>query len=264
MPMDDVNAAPDEQEEPQPAPQPEPQPEPEAPQYDVDAAYDVITRAEGWDPRLTRYQIEEHKRRVQDFEREKKEFERKRASQYEPEDTSDPYMNRIGRLERIIVEERQERLQREEKDKLVSHLDRELKSSYVALSRQAGLTKQQMNERADEFFDQLTDLYPEPEMLQQIGIERASRKAWALMNANGSRQVSRPNVNGRGPTAVRTIPGSPQPYLGTGGPPPQEESNSAEQLPGETDDQYEARLRRIIEGAQLRRLPEGMKVQSRQ
>lgn len=262
MPLDDPKDPQPPEAPPEPAPAPEPDP---APQYDVNQAYDVIAQAEGWDPRLTRYEIQEHKRRVQEFEREKRDFEQRQRQQYQPpEDNGDPYMRRISGLERIILEDREERRREREQQQLVANLGNELHSAYTGIARQSGLTKEQMEQRAEEFYDTLNDLYPDPSMVRQIGPERAARAAFRLLNQNGNRQPAyRPQVNGRGPTATRTIPGSPQPYLPGGPPLPPEDSMSAEQLEGETDDQYRARLTRIIEGANMKRLPDGFKVASR-
>jgi hypothetical protein len=120
-----------------------------------------------------------------------------------------------------------------------------------------GLTKQQMEERSEEFYDTLREMYPAPEMLHEIGVERASRNVFRVLGVNGSGYKPKPNVSGRGPTATRTIPGSPQPFT-PGGMSPHEESMSAEQLEGETDEQYRARLERIISGA--KRIPEGVRL----
>lgn len=263
MVIDDPND-PQEPEAPQePTPAPEPVP---APHYNVDQAYDVIAQAEGWDPRLTRYEIQEHKRRVQEFERERKEFERERSQRYEqPQDNGDPYMQRISSLERIILQDREKRIQEEERNSAINQVSMELRSSFIANARMAGMTKEQADAAEAEFYETVTDVYPDVSMIQKIGSERAARNAFRLMRqGNGSRQPSyNPQVSGRGPTATRTIPGSPQPYTPSGNPLPPEENLSAEQLQGETDQQYEARLRRIIEGSNIRRLPDGMRVQSR-
>lgn len=265
MPLDDPNDPQGPETPPEPAPPPAPEP-PEAPHYDVERAYDVIAQAEGWDPRLTRYEIQEHRRRVQEFERERKQFEQERARQYQApqDDGADPYMRRISNLERIMLEDREERRRQSEEANAINQVSQELKSSYIANARMAGMTKEQAEAAEAEFYETITDMYPEVSMIQRIGSERAARNAFRLLRQNGSARPSyNPQVNGRGPTATRTIPGSPQPYMPAGNPLPPEDNLSAEQLEGETDDQYRARLERIISGANLRRLPDGSKVSSR-
>lgn len=238
---------------------------PYEPQDALENAYQVITREQGWDPRLTRFQMDDLKRKRDELDRERRAFEQERQRQYTPpEDNGDPYIRRISNLERLIIEEREDRRKEREQQQLVANLGNELNSAYTGIARQSGLTKEQIEQRAEEFYDALNDLYPDPNMVRQVGADRAARAAFRLINQNGHRQPAyRPQVNGRGPTATRTIPGSPQPYMPGGPPLPPEENLSAEQLDGETDDQYRARLMRIIEGANMKRLPDGFKTASR-
>jgi hypothetical protein len=258
--LEDPNA-PQEQE---PEPPPPPQPEPEPPQIDIESAYQAIAQHQGWDPRLTQYELQEIKRRREELDRERRELEAERSRRYEPpeDNNTDPYMRRMDRLERILVErEERERKERDERE-LTTRVANDLHASYTSMARQAGMTRQQMEEKAEEIYEVLADMYPVPGMVQSIGADRAVRNAFRVIGA--SRQTAqRPNINGRGPTAVRTIPGSPQAYIPGGGVLPPEENLSAEQMEGETDDQYRARLERIINGANVKRLPDGYKVSSR-
>lgn len=263
MPLDDPNA-PNDPQEPE-SPEPQPAPEPQAPPVDLETAYQVIAQHEGWDPRLTKYEVQEQRRRKEELDRRERELQARESRRYQPEevDNSDPYMRRISNLERIILEDREEQRRQREDAERTNRVASELNSAYTAFARQSGMTREQMEARSPEFYDVLADLYPDPEMVQRIGADRAVRAAFRLFaSQNGHRQTN-PLVNGRGPTATRFIPGSPQPFVPHGNPLPPEENLSAEQLPGETDEQYEARLRRIIEGVGLRRLPDGTKVQSR-
>lgn len=260
MPLDDENV-----EQQQPTEQPaHPAPvEPQQPQYDIETAYSVIAEHEGWDPRLTRYQMDELKRRTEELHKREREFEAERQRQWQPpEETGDPYMQRIGRLERLLLEDRERNRKREEEQERAARVGNELHSAYTQMARQTGLTREQMEQRSTEFYDVLADLYPDPEMVQRIGADRAVRAAFRVFSASNGHRPPQPNVQGRGPTATRVIPGSPQPFV-NGNPLPPEDSLSAEQLPGETDEQYEARLRRIIEGVGLKRLPDGTRVSSR-
>lgn len=261
MPLDNDPQDPQEPGAP-PAPQPAPEPEPQAPQYDVESAYGVIAQHEGWDPRLTKYEMQEFRRRKEEFERERKEWEKLRTRYEPPEDNSDPYMRRISNLERILLEDREEARKLRDRQETERRIENELHSTYTQIARQSGLTPEQMEQKAKDFYGALADLYPEYDIIQRVGVERASRAAFErVARSNGQRTM--PGVVGRGPTAMRTIPGSPQPYMGAGNPAPHEENLSAEQLEGETDDQYRARLERIITGAGVRRLPDGTRVTSR-
>jgi hypothetical protein len=257
--LDDPN---DPQAPQEPQPQPEPQPEPEpAPQIDLETAYQTIAQHQGWDPRLTQFELQEINRKREELERERRAFQSERAKRYEPPDdtNTDPYMRRMDRLERILIEREEREHKKNEEEEQKRRVANDLNTAYTAMARQSGMTRQQMEEKAEEFYDVLAEIYPVHEMIQNIGADRAVRNAFRLLN--GNRQgIQRPNVNGRGPTAVRTIPGSPQAFIPGGGVLPPEENLSAEQLEGETDDQYRARLERIIGG---RRLPDGAKTHSR-
>lgn len=171
-------------------------------------------------------------------------------------------MRRISNIERVLMEDREEQRRNRERQETERRIEQELSSGYTQLARQSGLTPEQMDQKSRDFYGALADLYPEYDIIQRVGVDRAIRAAFERVSrSNGQRAM--PGVQGRGPTATRTIPGSPQPYAGVGNPMPPEENLSAEQLDGETDDQYRARLERIIQGAGLRRLPDGSKVMSR-
>jgi hypothetical protein len=258
VPLDDPN----DPQEPQAPPeaQPAPEPEPQAPQYRIETAYNVIAQHEGWDPRLTRYEVQEQKRRKEELDRRERELEARTQRRFEPpEDTSDPYMRRISNIERVLMEDLEDKRRTREKQETERRIENELSSGYTDLARRSGMTPEQMEQRSRDFYGALADLYPEYDIIQRVGVERAIRAAFERVSrSNGNRTM--PGVVGRGPTATRTIPGSPQPYAGVGNPMPPEENLSAEQLDGETDDQYRARLERIISGAGVRRLPDGTKV----
>lgn len=265
MILDDPNDPQDPEGSPPEPQQPEP-PAPPAP-IDLNAAYDAISQAEGWDPRLTRYEIDEVKRKRAELDRERREFEAERSRQYQaPQEdpNADPYMRRMDRIERLFVEDREEKRREREQQALIGRLGTELNQTYTSLARQAGMSKEQLDAQSEEFYATLNELYPTPGMLHEMGVQNAARNAFRLIKQNGGRTQSYyPQVNGRGPTATRTIPGSPQPYIpGSGVPIPQEEL-TVEHLPGETDQQRLARLERIFAAANVRGLPDGMKVQSR-
>lgn len=219
-----------------PVPEPAPEPPP-APQIDLEQAYDVIARTEGWDPRLTRYEIQEHKRRVQEFERERKEFERQRSMRYEPpEDNGDPYMREIRETRREVREfiegQRAEKEKNERRDRALAEVD----AVYISEARQAGMTKEQMAQRAEDFYAAMNDLYPDHTVLEAIGVERAARNAFRLLG-NMPRQPQ-PYVNGRGRTASVVIPGA----VTQAQAPVQDDSGP--QRPGESLEDYVMRRRR--------------------
>lgn len=240
MPLDDASDGAEQQAVPQEdgaAQQPTYEP-PYEPHDALENAYQVITREHGWDPRLTRFQMDDLKRKRDELDRERRAFEQERQRQYAPpEDNGDPYIRRISNLERLMLEEREDRRKEREQQQLVASLGNELHSAYTGLARQSGLTKEQMEQRSEDFYDTLNDLYPDPTMLRQIGVERAARAAFRLLGGNGPRQPQ-PYINGRGLTASRVIPGavsqSQAPVQDDGGP----------QRPGESLEDYVMRRRR--------------------
>lgn len=250
---------PNDPNDPEPTPEPTESPAP-APQIDLDQAYDVIARTEGWDPRLTKYEIQEHKRRVQEFEREKKEWEQQQRSRsYEQQDDNgDPYMRRISSLERVIMEEREERKREREEQDRINHVANELRSVFIAQARQSGMTQEQMQSREEEFYELVTDMYPSPKMIQEIGAERVARNVFRSLPTNGTRPVT--GLNRINPRERVVIP-SPQSGPGPG---PPSAFDAASQRENETQEQYLERLTRIVREANagLMSLPEGRKFSS--
>jgi hypothetical protein len=261
VPLDDPTDP--QAEEAPPEPQ-APAPEPAAPQYDLESAYNVISQHEGWDPRLAKYEFSEQRRRREELDRREKELQARESRRFEPaEDTNDPYMRRISNIERVLMEDLEDKRRTRERQETEKRIENELSSGYMQMARQSGLTQEQMEQKSRDFYGALADLYPEYDIIQRVGVDRAIRAAFERVSRSNGQSRAMPGVQGRGPTATRTIPGSPQPYQSAGNPLPPEENLSAEQLEGETDDQYRARLERIINGANLKRLPDGIRTMSR-
>lgn len=258
--MDDPNVLPDQAQEPPSPPAPGPEPEPPAPQYDIEQAYQRVAEHQGWDPRLTQYELNEIKRRREELERERREFEAERARRYEPaEDTSgDPYLNRISKLERLILEEREEKRREREHNALVGRVETELRSAYTSIARQMGMTREQMDKSSQDFYETLAEMYPAHSMIQEIGAERAARNAFRNMSNNGTRPAGGLNrVNPR----ERIVMPSPQSGPGPG---PSQAFDEASQRENETNEQYLERLTRLVRGNNigLNALPEGRKFSS--
>jgi hypothetical protein len=177
VPLDDPN----DPQEPQAPPeaQPAPEPEPQAPQYDLETAYNVIAQHEGWDPRLTRYEVQEQKRRKEELDRRERELEARTQRRFEPpEDTSDPYMRRISNIERVLMEDLEDKRRTREKQETERRIENELSSGYTDLARRSGMTPEQMEQRSRDFYGALADLYPEYDIIQRVGVERAIRAAF--------------------------------------------------------------------------------------
>lgn len=272
MELPDPNAP---QDPTPPAPEP-PAPEPApAPSLDIDAAYDLIAQAEGFDPRVARFEFSELRRKKEQLERERRDWEEERR-RYRPEpapqlpEFMDPGQRMLFQLLHEDREERRrEREERENERRQAAYaneaVDR-LSYSYETEMRNAGFTPQQIQESRERFFlGAMQQLYPEGRLPAGMDIERAVRNAVQFYKAtgrNGNGSAPQPQVYGRGPTATRTIPGSPQPFTPTGNPLPPSDDLSPAPLQGESLEQYEARLRRIIESAGVRGLPDGARVSS--
>jgi hypothetical protein len=255
--MNDPNAPQEDAPQEQPAPEQE---APQAPQIDINSAYEAIAQAEGWDPRLTRYEIQELKRKREEFDRERREFEAERSKQYEipKDDTTDPYLKEMRETRRLIMEDREEKRRERDQESLRNRIAQEMNSAYSSLARQNGMTKEQMEARAGEFYENLVDLYPEPEMIKQLGSERAARAAFRNLSTNGTRPAG--GVNRVNPRERVYIP-SPQSGPGPG---PSPAFDAASQRENETNEQYLERLTRLVREHQvgLSALPEGRKFSS--
>lgn len=246
---------------------PQEQQEPQAPPpLDINSAYEVIAQAEGWDPRLTRYEIQEFKRRKDQFEQEKREFEQQRSRQLEPqaETSDDPYMQRLSKIERYISD--MDRRDREEREyqALVKSIDSELTAAYTSQARQNGMTKEQMEAKAQEFYATLQEIYPEPQMIRAMGVEKAASAAFRILKANSAGQngYAPPRSNPyRDPRAAFVIPTTASAPNG-GAPPVATGMPFAPQRPDETTEQYRQRLLSDRERVGPIRIPEGVRVSS--
>lgn len=240
------------QQDPQEAPaQPEPQVQ-ESPQYDLETAYDVIARAEGWDPRLARLQVQELKERKEALDRREREIERERQQfqAYKPPtpEFADPYQRELYETKQLVQQlvadrqaEQEERRKREENDRLVQRLSQELESSYTTAARQSGMTKNQIDDESKEFFRVLTQIYPEPDMISRIGTDNAVRTAFRVFRGTNRQYNPIPSgpraqfvvpTQGSGPNGSTDVPTGP---------------DFGAQRPGESTDQYHNRLKRSFQ-----------------
>lgn len=240
---DDLNALPQPDDQEPVAP-----PEPQPPTIDVDAAYRIVAENEGWDPRLTRYEMQEIKRRKDDLERKEREFEQRTLppprQEPMPDFSGDPYgkmlyevNQRTAKLESVLEARDRKERDREQKDQLIESLGSELGGSYNALARQSGLTKDQIKAQETDFFALLTDMYPEPEMISRLGPERAVRNAFlAFRNGNGN--SAPPQRTYRDPRASYVVPAGPTGTTAGNG----SGYDASPQRSGETIEQYGQRI----------------------
>ena len=223
--------------------------EPEAPEAPAVPEAPVVEDASqrfGWDPDLARSQFEELRRREREVERRERDSEQKLREAQRPRyqevplESMDPS---VAYLARMIQDDREERrLEREERQKerdreqATNRLGQQLDSSYKAAAKQSGLTQEQIKAQEGQFYELLTDLYPEPSMIQAIGPDEAVRRAirYFKPSANGGAQpIARP-----GPRAAYVVPvGS------TGGNTVTSNGiDTSPKKPGETIEQYSARI----------------------
>lgn len=244
--------------------------EPPAPDIDLDAAYRVVADNEGWDPRLARFEMQELKRRKEEQDRREREWEQRARA---PEPRLDPTPDFGGdqyakmayeakqeasEVKRLILEDREEKRKEREKNDLIEALGGELDSSYKALARQNGMTNDQIKAQSEEFFALLTDIYPEPEMLSRLGSERAVRNTFRIMRGGNGGYSPPPRNPYRDPRAVLTIP------TGTSGASaPSQNGDDMQMRPGETQEQYDARMKAWWTGKKFNDIvPEGGRISS--
>lgn len=240
---------------------PEPVAQPEPPQVDLEAAYRVIAETEGWDPRLTRYEIQELKRRKDDLERREREFDQRVMPPPRQEPTPDFGGDQYARLAYEAKQEAAETKQmlrafldesrkEKEKDALISTLSTEMDTAFNAAARQAGMTREQMSNNAtrQDFFALLTEMYPDPEMIARIGSEAAVRNAFRAFKGGNGTAPQRPLY--RDPRASFTVP------VGSSGGALSDDSGPRRS--NESQEEYVARLRRVLDdaGAKMSSLPE--------
>ena len=252
---DDPNALPEPDDQ-------EPVAQPEPPKLDLEEAYRVVAESEGWDPRLTRYEMQELKRRKEDLDRREREYNERVMPPPRQEPTpdfgGDPYRKEIyeakqeaAETKRLLVTYLDETRREREKAELISKLSTELDSAFNAAARQAGMTREQMTNPAtrQDFFATLQEMYPEPEMISRMGSEAAVRNAFrAFKGGNGTAINSRPAY--RDPRATFTVP------LGNSTGPSGDDAGP--KRPNESQGEYVARLKRVLEdaGAKMSTLPE--------
>ena len=221
--------------------------EPAAPQYDLDTAYDVIIRAEGWDPRLARLQVQEIKERKESLDRRERELEQQRQqySNVRPPapEFNDPYQKELYETKQMVQQlvedrraEREEARRERDQQKLIDKIGQELDSSYTTTAMQAGMNKGQIEAESKEFFRTLTQIYPEPDMISRIGADNAVRTAYRVFKAGGTspRPYSNPMRDPRATFVVPTNGGAQNTAS--------QAAQDAAQRPDETPEQYFARL----------------------
>lgn len=239
----------------------EPEAPPEPPPVDLDAAYRVVADNEGWDPRVARFEMQEFKRRREEFEREKREFqERTRTTERTepaPDFGGDQYAKMLyenkqetAELKRMLVEREKREKEKEYKEELIQQIGGEVDSAFTAVARQAGMTRDQVGSEMlrKEFFQLLTDMYPEPDMIEKLGADRAVRNAFRAFKGGNGTAPHRPLY--RDPRASFTVP------VGSSGGPMGDDAGPRRSNESQAD--YVARLKRVLDeaGAKMSSLPE--------
>lgn len=242
-------------------------PEPQAPQIDLEQAYRVVADNEGWDPRLARFEMQEHKRRKEELDKRERELDQRYRIPEPREQTPDFGGDQFARMvyeakqdaaetKRLLLEDREERRNQREKDELVASLSKELDSSFQAAARQSGMTKDQISAQGNDFYALLTDIYPEPEMIKRLGADRAVRNAFRVFKGGVGSAPRQPSY--RDPRATFIVPG--------GSTTSTQENNTQDdfspQREGETPDQATERRLKALQGRGFNKFPDGFKVNS--
>lgn len=238
--------------------------------YDLDTAYDVIARAEGWDPRLARLQVQELKERKESLDRREREIEMQRANiarevpqQQRPDFGGDPVAQlayeareEAKQTRQMFLEDRQERQKDREREQLVQTLTRELDSSFKTAARQSGMSREQIDQNADRFYEMLTGIYPEPEMIRKIGPDQAVRNAFLAFRPGAA-----PTVGYQ--TTTRVTPRTPV-ITSQGSGPIEDRADTGPQRQGESNTDYAQRVLRNFESLGLKgmSLRDGDKISS--
>lgn len=243
---------------------------PMAPQYDLDTAYDVIVRAEGWDPRLARLQVQELKERKESLDRRERELEQQRQqySNVRPQapEFNDPYAKELYETKQMVQQlvedrraEQEERRREREHQKLVDKIGQELDSSYTTAAMQAGMSKSQIEAESKEFYRTLTQIYPEPDMINRIGADQAVRTAFRVFRGGTTppRTYGNPMRDPRASFVVPTQGGGVQNGAA-------QAVNDSAQRPDETPEQYfQRQIQRMKDkGFNAPILPDGTRTSS--
>ena len=235
-----------------------PAPAPAPPPYDRDLAFQIVADELGYDPQVAKFELEETKRRRQDLDRRERELvaERERLQRerpaYDQPEFTDP---QIAYLARQFQEDREERRrEREERNKereqqeYITALSRGMDVTYRSMARQSGMTKEQIDSQAEQFYETLNEIYPDPQMIKVLGPDKAVMTAFRVFkNGNGSQPQPRPN-----PRTPYVVP------VGTGGGVQALQDDLGPRREGESREDYVARLKRALDSgnARMSTLPE--------
>jgi len=181
--------------------------------------------------------FEENRRRDQELRKREQEIEARRRPEPLPEDIqNDPYRRDLYEMKSTLNELVTRQREREEYEQLVGQLGSETNSAYQSIARQNGLTKEQIESSAEGFYDALTELYPEPGMIQAMGVQRAAQNAWRVFRGQSGNNGTPYQPTRTGPRAQIVIPAGP-----TSSPAPAGIDTSPRK-PGETIEQYSQRI----------------------
>jgi len=182
--------------------------------------------------------FEENRRRDQELRQRERELAERRQPDPLPEEIqSDPYRRDLHEVKTTLKQLMDERRAEREYQETVNQMGTEFNSAYQSLARQNGLTKEQIEAGSEGFYDALTELYPKPGMIQEVGVEHAARMAWRHQRGQGGTGNGyQPSVP-RGPRTPIIIPaGNSSPSALAAGP------DLSPRKPGETIEQYTQRV----------------------
>lgn len=230
--------------DPNAEPEREPEAPPEPPSIDEEAAIDIVARKYGWDPRVTDYELREMRQRKEALERREREIAAREdrlrsANSYEPPQgyEQDPIAKAVFGIQARLDRQDEERRQEREREVKLARLTQELDSNYESL-----MARVPNKVDRNAFFRALQEVYPEQELLERVGVDRASQIVYRYMTAN-------PLTAGNGSSLYRTeaprsrrdpivIPGA---STGGAGVPTGAVMPLEPKRPNETEDQFKAR-----------------------
>lgn len=182
MPFDDPNAPPDPNAEPEPKPEATPEP----PSIPLDAAIDAVAQHYGWDPRVTDYELREMRQRKEALDRKEREVEAreeriKATDAYVPPQgyENDPAMKMLSSIQARLDRQDEEKRQERERETRLARLSQDLDSNYESLMARV---PNKVDRAA--FFRAMQEVYPEQELLERVGVDRAAQIVYRYMQAN--------------------------------------------------------------------------------
>lgn len=256
----------------------EPQQEPQQPSIDPRAALEIAAQQFGTTPDYLEgaVRLQDENRRVSDeMRRRQRELEireaklealERQAQRYQPPEptyqdvdpTFRPFVDKLSNLERLIVEERRERAEKERMDREVQQRGVELRGHFESVMR--GVPTQNQVD-PNKFFGAMEELWPDgppPSISPERAVGITAR--YLGLNPNGGAPLGafrQSVVNPRDPRAQYVVPATP-----ASAPAAQVGQFDIARRPGDTREQHEERLQRALQELGGRGLTDGQRVSS--